>query len=44
MGEDGGFEVVADEFLRHAAKELEGVLVAGQEVFGSLPQGKFHIE
>ena len=44
MGEDGGFEVVVDEFLRHAAKELEGVLMAGQEVFGSLAEGKFHIE
>ena len=44
MGEDRGFEVVVDELLRHAAKELEGVLMTGQEVFGGFPQGKFQIE
>ena len=41
--EHGGFEIVDHHFFGHAAEELQGVLMAGQEVLHSLGDGELHI-
>jgi hypothetical protein len=43
MMQHGGLEVVDEHFGRNTAKELEGVLVSGQEVLGCFAQGKLDV-
>src|SRR5205823_3436443 len=44
MAQDADFEVVDHDFLRDAAKELEGMTMAGQEVVHGLGEGELDIE